>query len=283
MIPRLAKPLLILLLGAGLNAQTPPPPPGGTSAPKPAQRGFAGAGGDYKHYPPEVLELGNKIYTGNCAFCHGGNANGGETGPSLLRSQIVLHDSNGEIIGAFIKAGVPDKGMPKFNLPDDQVKAIAAFLHDSVRAAAERGTYKILNIVVGDAKAGEEYFNGAGKCSTCHSVTGDLAHFGSKFDPVTLQQKIVMPRDQRSPDPKTAVVATVTQPSGETVQGQLRHLDDFSITLIGKDGNTLTIPRQDDQTPKIELHDPLEPHIQLLSQYSDADIHNLTAYLLTIK
>lgn len=173
--------------------------------------------------------------------------------------------------------------MPKFNLPDDQVKAIAAFLHDSVRAAAERGTYKILNIVVGDAKAGEEYFNGAGKCSTCHSVTGDLAHFGSKFDPVTLQQKIVMPRDQRSPDPKTAVVATVTQPSGETVQGQLRHLDDFSITLIGKDGNTLTIPRQDDQTPKIELHDPLEPHIQLLSQYSDADIHNLTAYLLTIK
>lgn len=283
MIPRFAKPLLVLLLGASLYGQTPPPPPGGTSSPRQAQRGFAGAGGDYKHYPPETLESGKKIYTGNCAFCHGGNANGGESGPSLLRSSIVLHDENGEGIGAFIKVGRPEKGMPKFNLPEDQVKDLSAFLHDSVRAAAERGTYKILNIVVGDAKAGEAYFNGAGKCATCHSVTGDLAHIGSKFEPVDLQQKIVMPRDPRAHDPKTAVIATVVQQSGETVQGQLRHLDDFSITLVGKDGNTLTYPRQDDQVPKIELHDPLEGHVQLLSQYTDADIHNLTAYLLTLK
>lgn len=201
----------------------------------------------------------------------------------MLRSPIVSHDENGEAIGAFIKVGRPDKGMPKFNLPEDQVKDLAAFLHDSIRAAAERGTYKILDIVVGDAKAGEAYFNGAGKCSTCHSVAGDLAHIGSKFEPVELQQKIVMPRDRRSEDPKTAVTVTVVQPSGETVRGRLLHLDDFTIVLVGKDGNTLTYPRQDDQVPKVELHDPLEAHLELLRQYTDTDIHNLTAYLLTLK
>jgi cytochrome c oxidase cbb3-type subunit 3 len=284
LIPRLtpARSVLVLLAAAALTLGAQTPPPAAAAAPPP-KKGFAGAGGDYKQYPPEVLEAGKKYYTANCAFCHGGSAKGGESGPDLLRSVIVLHDENGEAVSAFIHVGRPDKGMPKFNLPEDQAKDIAAFLHDQVRAAAERGTYQILNIVVGNAQAGQAYFNGAGKCSTCHSVTGDLAQIGTNLDPVSLQQKFVMPRQGRTVNPKTAVSVTVTQPSGEVTEGRLLHLDDFSVTLVGKDGNNITYPRQSEDVPKIERHDPLQAHIELLSQYTDSDIHNLTAYLLTIK
>jgi cytochrome c oxidase cbb3-type subunit III len=284
--------LAILVVGFSsfLNAQAPPGAPNSPARvtpgnPPPPQHKFQGAGGDYKNYPPEVLASGLKVYTANCAFCHGGSAKGGETGPSLVRSELVLHDEDGKLLGAFIRVGRPDKGMPKFEFSPDQVKEIAAFLHDRVRAAAERGTYKILNIVVGDAKAGQTYFDGAGKCTTCHSVQKDLAHVGAHYDPVALQQKVIMPREARSMtlDPATAVTAKVTSASGKVIQGKVKHIDDFSLTLVGADNKPLTIERQSDEIPKVELHDPMEGHLALLKQYTDADIHNLTAYLLTLK
>jgi len=237
-----------------------------------------------------VLENGKKTFSANCAFCHGSNAKGGESGPDLLRSVVVLHDENGEGIAPVVRNGRPDKGMPKFDLSTEQISDIAAFLHDRVRAAAIRGTYQILNIVVGNAKSGEAYFNGAGKCTGCHSIAGDLAHIGSKYDAVTIQQKLLMPRESRrygrrteAAAPETApVTATVTLPSGETVSGKLEHIDDFSISLIDAAGDRHSFLRDGD-TPKIELHDPLQAHTDLLKQYTDSDIHNLTAYLLTLK
>lgn len=236
-----------------------------------------------------MLANGKKTFSANCAFCHGSNAKGGESGPDLLRSVVVLHDENGEGIAPVVLNGRPDKGMPKFNLSSAQIAEIAAFLHDRVRAAAMRGTYEILNIVVGDSKAGEVYFNGAGKCGGCHSVTGDLAHIGSKYDAVTVQQKIVMPREGRSsgrraqaaPD-TSPITATVTLPSGETVSGRLEHIDDFSVSLIDAAEDHRSFSRDGD-IPKVDLHDPLEGHTELLKKYTDSDIHNLTAYLLTLK
>lgn len=278
-------------LGTLLSAQAPPGAPNSPARvtpgnpPPAARKKFEGAGGNYKTYPPEMLASGLKIYTANCAFCHGGGAKGGETGPSLIRSEIVLHDENGTLLGAFIRVGRPANGMPKFNLPTDQVKEIAAFLHDRVRAAAERGTYKILNIVVGDPKAGQAYFTGAGKCTSCHSIAKDLAHVGSHYDPVALQQKIIMPRASRrmSSDPATAVTAKVTDAAGHVTEGRVTRITDFSITLMGPDDKTTTLARQSDEVPKVELHDPMDGHLALLRQYADSDIHNLTAYLLTLK
>ena len=275
--------LLAILPSCSFNlaSQTSAPP-----TPKAAEtqrKGFAGAGGDYKHYPQETLDAGKQYYTANCAFCHGGGAKGGESGPSLVRSVVVLHDENGETLGAFIRVGVPDKGMPKFNLPQEQVTDIAAFLHDRVRQAAERSGYQILNIVVGDAKAGETYFNGAGGCTSCHSLARDLAHIGSKYQPVELQQKIIMPRDPRSRgDGSTAITVKATQPSGEVVQGRLIHIDDFAL-VVDVNGDHKNIERQSEDVPKIEINDPMQGHTQLLSRYTDSDIHNLTAFLVTLK
>jgi mono/diheme cytochrome c family protein len=246
---------------------------------------FGGAGGNYKEYDPSVLEAGHKTFSQNCAFCHGANAKGGESGPDLLRSPVVLDDDNGNKIGPVVHNGRPDKGMPKFNLTDEQITQIADFLHDRIRAAAERGGYQILNIVVGDPKAGQAYFSA--HCTTCHSVTGDLAHIGAKYDPVAVQQHVVMPREERrrgaSTGPETApVTVTVTLPSGESISGKLNHIDDFVVMLTDANGDVRSFTRTGD-TPKVDIHDPLHAHTEMLSHYTDTDIHNLTAYLVTLK
>jgi cytochrome c oxidase cbb3-type subunit III len=242
----------------------------------------------YPDYDPAAVERGQKTFVASCAFCHGSNAKGGETGPDLLRSVVVLDDENGEKIGQVVLNGRPDKGMPKFNLTPEQISDIATFLHDRVKAAALRDTYKVLNIVVGDPKAGQAYFNGAGGCSGCHSVTGDLAHIGSKYEALEVQQHIVMPREQTwgrraQQGPAVApVTATVTLSSGESFSGRLTRIDDFTASIVDSNGDLHTFARDGD-TPKVEVHDPLKAHFDLLAKYTDSDIHNLTAYLVTLK
>lgn len=239
------------------------------------------------HYDPAVVAAGQKLFQSNCQFCHGSNAKGGEGGPDLLRSLVVLHDKGGDTIGPVVHNGRPDKGMPKFALSDEQVLDIATFLHQKVTDAAERGTYQILNIVTGDPKQGETYFNGEGHCNTCHSVTGDLAHIGQKA-PVDIQQDVVMPRSTDSwmrhdaPSKRQRVTATITLASGQTVEGALIHIDDFNVAVMTDDGDYRSFNRDGD-TPKVVLHDPLEFHQHMLTKYTDADIHNLTAYLVTLK
>ncbi len=209
---------LFFSAGAFLNGQTP----------RPQGRGFAGGGRNYPPTDAEAVERGHKQFVATCAFCHGSNAKGGESGPDLLRSVVVLDDDHGDKIGPVVLNGRPDKGMPKFSLTPAQISDISAFLLDRVKAAALRGTYQILNIVTGDPKAGEIYFNGAGRCATCHSVTGDLAHIGSKYDPVTIQQLLVMPRERRGgfmQPPQTSsqpVTVTVTPKSRPIFHGNAR-------------------------------------------------------------
>ena len=237
-----------------------------------------------------AVERGQRLFVAQCGFCHGSNATGGQSGPDLIRSVLVMDDENGKELGEFLKVGRPDKGMPKFELSEEQNRDIATFLHQRITAAANRGSYKILNIVVGDAKAGEAFFNGAGKCNTCHSPTGDLKGIGAKYDPVTLQGRIVMPRGRggfgggrgRGGPPGPVVTVTVTLPSGQSFSGALVRITDFDVTLRDADGVLRSFTREDD-TPKVQTKDPLQAHIDLLARWKDSDIHNLTAYLVTLK
>jgi len=231
-------------------------------------------------FDPQSVERGKAAFVGACGFCHGSSARGGEKGPDLVRSVVVMDDEGGKDLGQFLKQGRPDKGMPSFELPAAQVNDIAAFLHSEVAGAAFRNTYKILNILVGDPKAGQAYFNGAGKCVTCHSPTGDLKGIGSKYDPVKLQGKIVLPRDDPRSGPPVQV--TVTLASGEKVTGDLLRITDFDVTLRDSDHMRHTYARNGD-SPKVDLKDPLQAHTDLLTVYKDKDIHDLTAYLATLK
>jgi mono/diheme cytochrome c family protein len=248
-----------------------------------------GRGGNQGRIPPvdrAAAERGQTTFTANCGFCHGANAKGGEGGPDLIRSVVVLDDEEGKEIGEVVKAGRQDQGMPKFSLTDAQISDIAAFLHQRVNDAAFRQTYQLQDILVGDAKAGEAYFNGAGGCAKCHSASGDLKGLGLKYDTAALQDRIVMPRAARTPNnepPRLAATATITVAPGKSYTGTLVRMTDFDVTIRDEAKNVRTFTRVSDTNPKIERHEPLQGHIDMLSKWKDSDLHNLTAYLVTLK
>jgi cytochrome c oxidase cbb3-type subunit 3 len=288
-----------LLTAATLGAQqapapaAPPPPAAPTPAHPPAENDPSAP-----KYDPASVERGKQLQVTNCGFCHGSNARGGQQGPDLTRSEIVQSDEAGKQLGAFLHVGRPEKGMPKFDLPEADVVDLATFLHATIDAVSNRGQYKILNILVGDPKKGQAFFAGAGKCSSCHSVTGDLQGIGAKYDDATvLQGRIVMPRGgrprrggpqsaQRDVPPfldPTAVKATVTTASGETFTGPLMLLTDFEVVLYdaGRQQPRSWIRRDD--SPRVELSDPLQAHVDMWRRWTDDDLHNMTAYLASLK
>jgi mono/diheme cytochrome c family protein len=256
-----------------------------------------------------AVERGTQLLAEQCGFCHGTNARGGSGGPDLTRSVLVQEDESGKQLNAFLQVGRPDRGMPKFDLQDAQVQDLAAFLHSAIYLNANRRLYKVLDIVVGDPKAGEAYFNGAGGCRSCHSPTGDLKSVGAKYDAAKLQERILLPRgrvaartrdqgprtDQgptagRSDGPlykdPTAVRATVTPAgaaAGDAVTGALVRLTEFEVTIFdASSGRTRSWLRNGDN-PKIVVTDPLQAHVDRLAKWTDADMHNMTAYLVSLK
>lgn len=224
---------------------------------------------------PVAAERGEKLYSSNCAFCHGVKANGAE-GPDLVRSPLVLHDEKADLIGPVILEGRPDKGMPAFHsMTAAQVSDVAQFLHMRVELAANRGLYKVQNIVVGDAKAGEAYFDA--RCKTCHA--SDLAHIATKYAPADLQAAFLWPASARGRAAKPVTV-TITLPSGQAVAGTLKRIDDFDVSIYDADGVYRSWPRE---RVKVDIPDPLAGHRALLAEYTDADMHNLLSYLVTLK
>src|SRR5579862_5883807 len=240
---------------------------------------------------PTVVARGKTAYLANCAYCHGEDARGGANGgTNLLRSDYMMRDRDGELLGPFLKSSTLNEH--KFNFTADQVNDIAAFIHEFKINSRDPGRMRPPTVVVGDAKAGQAYFQS--KCASCHSVTGDLKGIASRFDdPRNLQQTWLMPLVVGGrPGGGSPVVAagskvppvtvTVTLPSGEKVEGALGRIDDFIVTLTQPDGTTRSFRREGD-TPKVEVHDPLKPHKELLPVYTDKNIHDVTAYLVTIK
>jgi hypothetical protein len=138
---------------------------------------------------------------------------------------------------------------------------------------------------VGDPKAGAAYFNA--KCRGCHSAAGDFAGIGSKYDPPTLQSKFLFPRTvgfgrrNAGTTPSKPVTVTVTPAPGETVEGVLLHLDDFNVALRDSQGAY----RSFKVTPSLKVvkHDPYAAHIALLDEYTDKNMHDIVAYLESLK
>jgi mono/diheme cytochrome c family protein len=268
-----------MLLVAGVFAQAPPAAPQ-----QPALRpGIV---------PRPVLdkaaiERGSGAYRAACAFCHGIDARGAQ-GPDLARSLVVLNDDRGRELGAFLRVGRPANGMPPFpNMTDAEAADMSAFLNDRIAASRTRPPLDPAKIVVGDAAAGQTYFNGAGGCSTCHSPAGDLKGVGSRYNPLVLQGRMLNPRvvspGRGQPLPnRTRASVKVTISPNEIVSGTLESISDFHVTLVDASGNRRTIER-DNEVPRVEVNDPAAAHLELLGKYTDQDMWNLTAYLVTLK
>ena len=259
-------------------AQEPATRIGGNNADKGIPAAIAGSKED-----PAAFERGAKAYTQYCAGCHGATGRGSVGAPDLIRSILVLDDEKGILIAPVLKNGRPDEGMPKLGLTDQQVADLVAWLHVQTFMAGHRTTYAFQDVLTGDAKKGEAYFNAT--CKGCHSPTADLKGIGSRYDAFALQAKWLQPRGGRGgrggPE-KSPITVTVTPSSGPAVSGVLDRVDDFSVSLHDARGEYHSFTR-DGATPKVEIHDPLKPHLDLLAKLTDPDIHNVTAYLVTLK
>jgi mono/diheme cytochrome c family protein len=243
---------LVALLPLAVAAQQAPAPAGG------GRIGGAGIGA----YPQRTVEdqaavdRGRATFSTNCAFCHGADIRGGDGGPSLLRSSLVLDDQKGEVIGPVIRAGRADRGMPAFALSPEQIADLAAFMHSFRVAGYDASRDRPPSVLVGNAEAG------------------------------ALQQSWLIPgslvgRGASTPVRARPPTATVTLPSGQKIEGQLERVDDFSVSLETADGTRRSF--RVDGGVKVTVADPLQPHRDLLRIYKDADIHDVTAYLSTLE
>jgi cytochrome c oxidase cbb3-type subunit 3 len=295
--------LLMMCIAVRLAAQGPPAaPPAGQGPPGQGGRGRGQATFPAQQRPPgdpAVIARGKTLFEINCRLCHGADLRGGDMGGvNLLRSNLVLTDQHGELILPVVRGGRQNPGMPPMppfpQIVDDDVKAIAEYIHSVAATMRGQGNPPpgsepvVLNILVGDPNAGKAYFSA--KCASCHSATGDLQGIGMRYaDPVQLQNSWVAGgtgsgRGGRGGGAAggAGVTVTVTTPSGQKLEGRLDRIDDFIVVLTPADGVQRSVRRTGD-VPKIEIHDPLEGHRKLLTVYTDKDIHDVTAYLVTLK
>ncbi len=273
---------------------------GGFGAPQPmvgpGRGGAAGGAGpaDMQVIDAAAADRGRTVYIAECVTCHGPRARGAsdgvpeaQKGPDLVRSLVVLHDRYGKEIGPFLKKGHPmQSGRPSAGLTEAQIVDLSHFLHQKVADTLRSGPYsRVQNVLTGNASAGEQYFNGAGGCKNCHSPTGDLAGIGTRLDPPTLQQRFLFPRAgggrRGGGPPRNPIMVTVTPAAGPAITGTLVAEDDFTVALRDSAGAYHSFKRG--PAVKIERKDPLQAHIDLLQRYTDKNMHDIVAYLETLK
>lgn len=267
--------------------------------------GRQGGGGRGPNYPqqqrppgdPAIIARGRALYGVHCTACHGADLRGGDQGgPNLLRSEIILTDEKGENILPVVRGGRQGAVgmMPAFQLPENDILAMTEYIHSVMAQAGrqgrppERETAWELNVLVGDAAAGQQYF--AKACSRCHSAAGDLQGIATRMaDPRALQNLWVSGGTSgrggggRGGDGgERRVTVTVTAPGAAPVTGRLVRIDDFIVTLVQEDGARRTFSRAG-AVPTVEISDPLLPHRLLARELADRDMHNVTAYLATLK
>ena len=253
---------------------------------------------------PVAHDRGRALWATHCIDCHGAQARGSDTGPNIIRTRTVNFDRSaaaaGSVLGPFLKAGHPTQSKkPSSSFSDDEIVGLAHFLRERVNDTM-RGSplFTVGNIVVGDPKAGEAYFNGAGGCATCHNATTrSLAGIATRIPtPVDLQQRMLFPsaggrgrggRGGRGGPPgpppvnPNAVTVTIAPASGPAISGVLVEESDFYVTVRQPDGTIRVVRRSPGM--KIEKTVPLQAHIDLLDRITDKQIHDLVAYLETMK
>lgn len=257
-------------------------------------RGLSAGPNDKPLVDPKASEMGKPLYARECLACHGADARGTPAGPNLVRSLTVLHDRYGSVLGQYLRASHPPvpiagsggpRTAPTFEaLTNTQVLLLSHFLRDRVNDTL-RGApmFKAGNVLTGNAAAGAEYFKSEGGCAQCHSPTGDLAGIGKRLEPVDLQQRFLFPSNavRRQSTKAPVVTVTVTTGSGETLSGPLERMDDFNVSFRDAAGSYRTVRL----TPatRVVKDDPFTAHVQLLSRITDKNIHDVVAYLETLK
>ncbi|MEO6816238.1 MAG: c-type cytochrome [Edaphobacter sp.] len=236
-----------------------------------------GSGNSSAVHSSAMVDAGKALFQQNCAFCHGRDAMGGETGPDLTRSKLVLADVKGDKISEVVRDGRPEKKMPAFNFSSQEVVGLAAYIHSQeAKAASMKGGRRgvdVADLQTGNAALGKQYFNGAGTCAKCHSATGDLAGIANRYEGLQLEMRMLYPRGVKSE-------VVVTLPSGTKLAGTLIYQDEFVISMREKDG---VYHSWKTNNVKFHVDSPVDAHVELFPKYTDDDVHNLMAYIQTLR
>jgi putative heme-binding domain-containing protein len=191
----------------------------------------AGAVGSYAQSGNAAA--GSRIFSTNCAGCHGSDGRGGERGPNIATARNIAALGDTELMN-FVRNGVSGAGMPAFSfLGERGVSDVVAYLRilqgktDAVK-------------VTGDAAAGRTLFFGSAECSKCHMMHGeggfiasDLSEYGRSIAPERIRSAIVEPEKVVSPASEVVEVHTA---KGESIQGVLRAEDNFTLVIQLQDG-----------------------------------------------
>jgi cytochrome c oxidase cbb3-type subunit III len=237
---------------------------------------------------PEAANRGRSVWVAECIECHGTSARGTEKGKNLIQSDMVLHDRYGSTLAPFLAKGHPmQSGRKSASLSQTEVADLSHFIHERVYDTL-RGSpiFQPQQIVTGNAKAGEAWFNGAGKCGACHSATGDLKGIGSRYDAATLQGRFLFPRGGGGRrggggGGGKQLTLTITPPNGPAVTGVPVAFDDFDVSVRDEKGEVHAFTRSPQL--KVVRNDPFAMHDQLLDVYTDKNMHDMLAYLVTLK
>jgi cytochrome c oxidase cbb3-type subunit 3 len=234
-------------------------------------------------YPVELIEAGRQRFAANCGFCHGRDATGGSGGSDLTRSELVAEDLRGDRIGTVVRGGRVDAGMPAFpTLTESDLEAIVAFIHDRNAEAASatggRRSVEVADLATGNARTGARYFDD--NCTGCHSASGDLAGIASRLEGLALLRRMLFPGSEGPAAQSLRPSVTVTTRAGQRISGSLAHRDEFTIALTDASGRYRSWPAP---SVEIDVNDPLEGHVDLLGRYTDREMHDVLAFLQTLR
>jgi cytochrome c oxidase cbb3-type subunit 3 len=238
-----------------------------------------------QQFPPEQVEAGRTRFASQCGFCHGRDAGGGEGGPDLTRSELVAADIRGDRIAPVVRSG--RQNMPGFALSDADMAAIVAFIHDqktqAESAVGGRRSVDLADLQTGNADAGKRYFDAA--CSRCHSATGDLAGVATRLQGLPLLQRMLYPNPPRTRPTVTVMLVApgrdnIDARQADVVTGTLAYHDEFTIALTDAAG---WYRSWSTKQVRFTIDDPRQAHVEQLGKYTDADMHDVLAYLQTLR
>jgi mono/diheme cytochrome c family protein len=238
-----------------------------------------------------AADRGRAVWAAECIDCHGTQGRGGDDGdgPAVVRSEMMARDRYGNLLGPFLKAGHPTQsGKPGSLFTAEEVVDLSHFIHQRIfETLRSSPTFDVQDILTGDPEAGRTFFTGAGQCTLCHNVEDDLAGIGSRLAPVALQQRFLFPaargrrRFSGPPSVGAKTMVAVTLPSGQSISGELERIDNFYVSLRDGEGAYSTIKRSKGVT--VVQDNPYQAHIDLLDTITDKQIHDVVAYLETLK
>lgn len=251
--------------------------------------------GDVPKASSQQIRMGRDVFSAQCTFCHGPDGRGGQGGGTdLMTSPLVARDVTGQRMRFVIRNGRGERGMPAFSFPNSELTAVVAFIHDlKAKTSHEakgkekpggRRTVDVTDLQTGNPEAGRQYFEGAGGCAKCHSPTGDLAGVASRLQGLELLERMLYPGGRRRASTSTptqhSATARVELPSGQTVTGPVAYRDEFTIAIVDESGWYRSWPASQ---VKFTVTNPLDAHAEQLRKYTDDDMHNVLAYLQTLR